>query len=75
MVDPGGEDEDVRALSMGVEHVGDDLVEAILVGDERAVDFGHPAGRGGIGVAGVAEPGWVDVEDRVRYWRIGCRGR
>ena len=59
---------------MGGEHVGDDLVEAILVSDERAVDLGHPARRGGIGIAGVAEPGWVDMQDWARRGRIRCRG-
>jgi len=74
VVYPGGKDEDVCALAVCRQHVGDDLVEAILVGDERAVDLGYPARRGGIGVAGVAEPGRVDMQDRVRCGRIRCSG-
>ena len=59
VVDPGGEDEDVGAISMGHEDIGNDLLEPVLVGDERPVDLGHSAGRRWIGVSGVAESSGV----------------
>ena len=37
-----------------------------VVGDEVAVDRGHPAGRGWLGVTGVAEVGGVHVQHAAR---------
>lgn len=62
VVDPGGEDENVRASLMGVEYVCDDLFQALFVGDECAVDFSDSTGLARVGVAVVGEPGWVHVE-------------
>ena len=74
VVYPGGKDEDVCALAVCRQHVGDDLVQAMPVSDERAVDFGHPHPARRVRVARVAELGWVDMQDRVRCGRIRCSG-
>jgi len=59
VVDPGCQDEDVGAISMGHEDIGNDLLQPVLVGDERPVDLSNPARRRWIGVSGVAESSGV----------------
>jgi hypothetical protein len=59
---PLGEDQAVPSATEGGEHIGDDLCGAGVVGDEVAVDRGHPAGGGRLGVAVVAERGGEHVQ-------------
>jgi hypothetical protein len=63
--DPADEDEAVPALRKRGHHVRDDLADACLAGDQVVVDHRHPAGHGGIGIAGVAVEGGVQVQ----HWR------
>jgi hypothetical protein len=64
VADPVGEDEAVPALAEGGGDVGDDLLVAVVAGDEVLVDDGHPARRGRAGVSGVAVGGRVDAQHR-----------
>jgi hypothetical protein len=68
VVHPGGQQKHVGAAAVGFEHIGNDLLEPLLVGNQGAIDLGHPAGRGRIRVAGVAEPSGMNVQHWVR-WR------
>ena len=68
VLDPGGEHQDVGSGFGGGQHVGDDLVESYLVGNEGSIDLGDSAGCGGIGVAAVLELGWVNMQN----W-VGCQ--
>lgn len=55
VVDPCGEDEDVGAFTGSGQDVADDLVEPLLIGDQRPVGVGHPAWFLWVSVGVVAE--------------------
>jgi hypothetical protein len=61
---PAGEDEAIPVLVDGCQDVGDDLLVALVAGDEVLIDDGHPAGYGRAGASGVAVGGWMDVRHR-----------
>jgi hypothetical protein len=70
MIDPGGQDQDVSAAIGGSQDVPDDLVEAVFVGDQGTIDFGYSAWGAGVGAAGVAEGGGMQVKYRVRSEQV-----
>lgn len=61
---PVSEDQAVPALGQRCQHIGDDLPDPLLIGDQVLVNDGDPARHGRDGVSGVAVPGRVKVEHR-----------
>jgi hypothetical protein len=73
VVGPVGEDEAVPALGECGGDVGDDLLVALVAGDEVLVDDGHSARCGRAGVSGVPVGGRVEAEYRGGPPAGGCR--
>src|SRR4051794_6694378 len=63
---PLGEHQAVPTTGQSGNHIVGDLTGASVVGDQVPVDGGDAAGGRRFGVAGVAEAGRVDVQDRFR---------
>jgi hypothetical protein len=61
----------VPTTGQGGDDVVGDLSGPEIVRDQVAVDGGDAAGCGGIGVAGVAVTGGVDLQDRLGCWGVG----
>jgi len=70
-----GEHQAVTTVSQGSGDVLDDLAGSGGVGGEVAVDGGDAAGSGRVEVAGVAEPGGVQVQHRRGCCGVGCPDR
>ena len=66
MVDPGGQNQNVGASFGRAKNVMNDLVEAVFISNESAVDLRHSTWGAGIGVAGVPESSRMQAKNRLR---------
>ena len=63
---PVRQDQAVPAAAERGDHVGGDLPGTVVVAGQVAVDLGDAPGPGRVGVAAIAVPRWVNMQDRDR---------